>query len=300
MSIKIKKLKYSLVLISLFFSPLLIISQDNWTKLTNKLEENATSRYLSERFKENDSINGIYAKKILKNWFRLEDKFKNAAFKRLLDFLEEDPILKTNFLENDSINFKNLKLIIRPVLKFKKEAKEYKVEQYIFDFIEFDTIDFHSVSQFYLADTLCFIITRGYNEFDIAPILVDCPPIEFCTGDYYFNQYFYLIKKESDPLNLYPFKKESGCWNLNPSFKISNDSSFIFCIDGVVVNLTIDSNKIKVYGNPCYKNDLLGKLYNKPSEYIICRYDEQHIRDCAENLPVGGKVKKKKPWWQFW
>ncbi len=233
-----------------------------------------------------DTTNELYANEIFCKWTHLENKFKEAVYKKLLLSLEEDPILKMNFLEGDSSNFKKLKLIISPILKFKKEAIGYDINQNIFELIEFDTINYQSVVQIYLEDTVCFFITRGHHECDIGPLRPGGTPLKWCPGDFIFKQKFYLSNKVND------------C--LGPTFRWKKDTSFIFFIDFFMEAFLISNNRISIYPESFYTENL--DLLGKPNEFIIKVYGRGYlidrISDCTKKYP--SMEKKKKPWWQFW
>jgi len=237
-------------------------------------------------FAQVDSTNEQHAKDILNNWNRLESRFKDEVNKKLLFSLEEDPILKMNFLEGDSSNLKKLKFIISPIFKFKKEAIGYDINQNIFELIEFDTINYQSVVQIYLEDTVCFFITRSYNECDIVPLNPGQPPNKPCPGDFIFDQCFYVSNNVND------------C--LGPTFRWKKDTSFIFFIDFFMEAFLISNNRISIYPESFYTENL--DLLSKPNEFIIKVYGRGYlidrISDCTKKYP--SFEKKKKPWWQFW
>lgn len=215
------------------------------------------------------------ADEIFNTFKRLENKYISIAKERLLYFLNEDSILKENFLTGDSAKYKNLKLIVRPILKFKKEAENYTLDQDIFSLIDFDTINYHSVTQFYFGDKLLFILTRGHNECDIGVYEMGSKPPKWCQGDFYFSQKFYHSNE-----NTY-------CqW---PVFLIVEDSSFIFFIDYLQEAFILTDNKIMI--NPKNYRSNLCSLLDQPNEFIKRNgYNtEEWIRHCARGCPDSGE-----------
>ena len=234
---------------------------------------------------QDDIQNNIqHAKEIFETYNLLESKFKSVVKERLLYFLNEDTILKKNFLEGDSINFKKLEIIIYPILKFKKEALEFTYKQDIFDLIEFDTIDFHCVAQFFLCDSLCFLVTRGHNDCDIEPLNPCGCKTDWCPGDYYFQQTFYHKKIKYN------------CFNYNFNFPNKKDSSFLFFIDCFSITFILIDKRIHVYSDDQKPWMKFVELLDKPIQFIREIDKEKWIRHCAKKCPAGGY----KPWWKFW
>lgn len=220
-----------------------------------------------------------HALEILNNWNRLESKFIEKANERLLYFLNEDSILKENFLSGDSSKYKKLRLIVRPLLKFKKEAVNYTDDREIFNLIEYDTINYQNVAQFYLDDSLVFKITRGHSECDFNIIASSIEPIMWCPGDNIFYQYFYFTVIEKE------------CFR--PYFVTVHEPIFLFYIDYFYEGFYISEQSIKIYPNFVDNKQLL--LSENPKKYIRVMYQEDWIRHCAKECPAGVKKPEPKP-----
>ncbi len=201
--------------------------------------------------------NQVY--EILNNWNRLESKFKEVAYKKLLISLEEDQVLKNDFLKDDSANLKKLKTLIRPILRLKKEPQVYVEGKNVFDFFEFDTIEYQSVAQYYLDNELLFVITRGHRGYDILPGSPGNTLPDWCPGDFYFISYY--LKSPTNYLLCTKFEH----------FLILPDSLLIFYIDFMSDAFVIDSNKIMLYPYKYYQKHMK-EYFNKPLEYILSRY----------------------------
>lgn len=221
--------------------------------------------------------------RILDTYKLYQNQYETKAWNLLISFINDDEILKNKFFEGDSILYKRLKIIINPILKLSKEASDYTFKEDICKYFVFDTINFDCVAGFFLNDTLCFSISRGYNDCDIydGPMIPGGVRWDWCTGDFVFNQLFYSVVKEKE------------C--IIPAPGLIRDSLFVFFVDGFsYYPFIIKENRISIYpGN--YDSASL-KLLNKPNEFIKRNYTEADIRRFVKDCPVGGK----QPWWKFW
>ncbi len=106
----------------------------------------------------NDSCN-CEVQRILSTYKRLEKNYIEKSKERLLLSINEDPILKNNFLMGDSANYKKLQLHINPIMKFGIETKFYTGYENIWKYLVFDTINY-SLNE----NTYRYLISMGYGD----------------------------------------------------------------------------------------------------------------------------------------
>jgi hypothetical protein len=236
-----------------------------------------------------DGETGSNAKIILSNYERLKPEFENFAYKNLKYFINQDPILKSNFFNGDSSNFKKLVLQINPIMKLSSEAKHYKYSENICNYFVFDTINFYCVATFYLDDSLVFYISRGHTSYDDLEQLgcsPGSPPIikKWCPEKITFLSYF----KGTSP----------ECEFSHRVFPHKRTEQFTFFVDGFVVVRCIINNENIIIDPP--NNDIVGNTkdtrdIDNPTKYFKRFYNEKYIHEISKKT-----WSEDYSWWQFW
>jgi hypothetical protein len=225
-----------------------------------------------------DSCN-CEVERILKTYKKYENKYKEEAWNKLYYYLNIDTVIKHYFFNDDSLNFKKLKLYLKPLLKFTRAACNFKSGENVCRYLEFDSINYESIAGFFFEDKLAFFITRGHNDCDISSISLGSKQQPWCDEQITFISYFYG--------NIINHKCQT------PKYNITIDSVFRFNIEGFQPEFRIENGKMSItYQN--YNDDLLA-LLDKPNLFIHKIDGESRIHYCSRKCPVGGL-----PWWKFW
>ncbi len=87
--------------------------------------------------------------RILETYNNYKKMYEDKANSLLIQYIENDEIIKKQFLMNDSIEIGKLTVKIIPILTFSNEAINFKIGENIFKYLVYDTINFRAVFNFY-------------------------------------------------------------------------------------------------------------------------------------------------------
>ncbi len=245
------------------------------------------SSLFSSEFK--DSCDCV-AERIIAEYNKFKPKYEAKAWEKLHVILNRNDSLRKEYIEGKNPKINELKLVICPIVKLDSKATNYQRGENICKYIVFDTIDYESISFFYINNEFQLFMARNNNICDYCvhygPIytgsgvdIYDKSPIfiKYLNNELYIDydtyimnyQYFYnmgvkdIIEKKIFFVN-----------GLIP-FEIQETQLMLFRIWGL-------NRKYRVY-------------INNPNMLIDSLFTTEWIRYCAKKCPVGGV-----PFWEFW
>ena len=198
--------------------------------------------------------------RILETYDNYKKMYEDKANSLLIHYIENDEIIKKQFLMNDSIEIGKLTVKIIPILTFSNEAINFKIGENIFKYLVYDTINFQAVFNFYKGEDIIFKIIPGFDN---------------CSGEVISPGEKRIIDEEENVaqwkfLHNY-YKSTSNNFAIIKRFD-EVDSLFMFIINGIggaykIIENSICYDKGLGYGRDIWvKNDANNMLNNLINE----------------------------------